>query len=70
MSIVLENPTTEYLPLTVICGWCRMVIKQGASDTEISHGICPECIREYFEDLPPEETRRSESTPLESVKQG
>jgi hypothetical protein len=28
---------------TVICAWCRKVLRLGNPRLPISHGICPEC---------------------------
>ena len=43
-------------PLKVVCGWCHKTMTEGRSypDGSVSHGICPDCYKRYFEsDLGP-----------------
>ena len=36
--------------LTVICSWCKEVIRQGdaPADAPVSHGCCEPCLRKHF----------------------
>ena len=36
--------------LTVICSWCKKVMKQGdmPADAPVSHSCCELCLRKYF----------------------
>jgi PAS domain-containing protein len=32
--------------MKVVCAWCQKTLKEGEiSDSEVSHGICPDCLR-------------------------
>ena len=38
------NETERAEDLTVICAWCKGVIKEGTSDSHpVSHGMCGDC---------------------------
>lgn len=34
---------------TLICSWCKKVIREGDDATDVSHGICPECRERIFD---------------------
>lgn len=35
--------------MRVVCAWCGTVLSPGKpGDTQVSHGICGECVRRYF----------------------
>ena len=35
----------------VICAWCQKILKEGAIDNGISHGICETCSEKMLKDL-------------------
>ncbi len=35
--------------MRAVCAWCGTIISEGGpGDTQVSHGICPQCSRRYF----------------------
>lgn len=47
LKISLRKPRT----FTILCGWCDVVIYQADKNAEISHGICPDCMKKFFEHM-------------------
>jgi len=37
--------------MKTICAWCQTHLRGPKISTEISHGICPPCLQQRFEDL-------------------
>lgn len=35
----------------VVCAWCTRVMTEGAPGADVSHTICPKCVREHFPDV-------------------
>jgi len=33
--------------MTIVCAWCGKRLKQGSAQADVSHGICPACLRGF-----------------------
>jgi hypothetical protein len=52
--MIKKAPTAGRLLPTLICAWCKGVMRHGAS--KVSHGICKPCATHWFGKLRPNGT--------------
>ena len=53
-----EESAPEDSNITVICAWCKKIMKQGLEGAKYeSHSICPKCKEKFTKDLQEERSR-------------
>ena len=56
-AMAINRKKRKVYPMKVVCGWCKefMSWSHCYKPDQISHGICPKCVKNYMRDDPPQQ---------------